>query len=176
MLKPRGKTAGARAAERGLSPRVSGDRAALQSFADAAPGRGALPLLGAPLLAVVVTFVLQPKASGSYHDAPLASEARLTIPEEPALGANVASVDASFQRESEAISQALEAREFALAHTLLAKPAPAGAREHWRAYRMMLECLEQPSNSATAGAYRFYLEDAPADVRPDLLRACLSTE
>lgn len=173
MLKPRGKTAAARAAERGLSPRVSVDRAALQSFADAAPGRGALPLLGAPLLAVVVTFVLQPKASGSYHDAPLASEPGLTVAEEPA---NVASVNASFQRESEAITQAMEAREFALAHTLLAKPTPAGAREHWRAYRMMLDCLEHPSNGATAGAYRFYLEDAPADVRPDLLRACLSTD
>ena len=166
----------ARAAERGLSPRVSVDRAALQSFADAAPGRGALPLLGAPLLAVVVTFVLQPKASGSYHDAPLASEPTLTIPAEPALGANVASVDSTFQRESEAISQALGARQFELAHTLLAQPAPAGAREHWRAYRMMLECLEHPSNGATAGAYRFYLEDAPVDVRSDLFRACLSTE
>jgi hypothetical protein len=172
MVEQRGKTAVPRAAERGLSPRVSPDRAAFQSFADAAPGRGALPLLGAPLLAVVVTFVLQPKASGSYHDAPLASEPVFAIPAEPALG--LSATDTSFQGESKAISSALDAGQFERARTLLAKPAPAGAREHWRAYRLMLECLEQPSNGATAGAYRFYLEDAPADLRPDLFRACLS--
>jgi hypothetical protein len=123
----------------------------------------------------VVTFVLQPKASGSYHDAPLASEPVLEIPAEPALGSSLSATDASFQSESKAISSALETGQFERAHALLAKPVPAGAREHWRAYRMMLECLEQPSNGATAGAYRFYLEDAPADLRPDLFRACLST-
>lgn len=176
MLEPRGKTTVPRAAERGLSPRVSVDRAKLRSFADAAPGRGALPLLGAPLLAVVVTFVLQPKASGSYYDAPVAAEPALAMPAEPTLALNAAAENAAFQRESEAISNALQARQFELAHTLLAKPTPRGAREHWRAYRMMLDCLEHPSNGATAGAYGFYLEGAPADIRPALFNACLSTE
>jgi hypothetical protein len=105
----------------------------------------------------------------------MASEPALSIPAEPALGSDGAREDTTFQRESEAISQALEARQFEVAHTLLSKPAPAGAREHWRAYRMMLECLEHPGKSATAGAYRFTLEEAPREMRSDLASACLST-
>jgi len=135
---------------------------ALHTFADAAWARGTLPLIGAPLLAVVATFVLQPKASGSYQDPSFVSEA-------PA-------ADSAAGESWVAVQQALDARHFGLARALLAEPpAEPAARADWQAYTLMLQCLEHPSKESSSAAERYYLAGAPADVRASLLRTCLST-
>lgn len=141
---------------------------------------GALPLLGAPLLAVVATFVLQPKASGSHPDVAVGSEtSMLALNSEPELpsnpSANVEPNEVAAPAPWEAVQQALDARRFDVARSLLGDSPLAEARSHWQAYAMMLDCLERPSNEATSAARRFYLEGAPADVRPNLFRTCLST-
>ena len=137
---------------------------ALRTFADAASGRSALPLLGAPLLAVVATFVFQPKASGSYQDAAFAPE--------PAPEA-VAFADGVRTEPWVAVEQALDARRFDVARSLLARSPERATSARWQAYSLMLECLERPSDGATAAARRLYLAGAPADVRSDLFRICL---
>lgn len=130
---------------------------------------GALPLLGAPLLAVIATFVLQPKTSGSYPEGAYYDDG--TGAESPAL---VAGGDIEAPSEWAHVQQALEARHFDVARSLLGDSPHAEARSHWQAYTMMVDCLERPSDEATTAAQRFYLEGAPADVRPELFRACLS--
>ena len=136
---------------------------------------GALPLLGAPLLAVVATFVLQPKASGYDSADAIGSEAPALAMSEPDVSVAVSSSDLAFRARWAPVQEALDARRFEVARSLLAEPARAESRAHWQAYSMMLECLERPSNDARAAARRFYLDGAPADTRADLLRACLST-
>lgn len=117
---------------------------------------GALPLLGAPLLAVIATFVLQPHP-------------------ESAVGSETAPpTDIAFQAPWDAVEQALDARRFDLARSLLGSSPDAETQSHWQAYAMMLDCLERPSNEATTAARRFYLEGAPEDVRPSLYRTCLA--
>jgi hypothetical protein len=140
---------------------------------------GALPLLGAPLLAVVATFVLQPKASGYDPDGPVGAEApMLAVPSEPGLALQLAAVrpsDISSGGPWADVRAALDAKRFDVARSLLGEPARLEARAHWRAYSMMLECLERPSDEARTAARRFYLDGAPADVRADLFKICLST-
>lgn len=154
---------------RGTKAASAGGRAHAVAAAERG-ATGALPLLGAPLLAVIATFVLQPKSSDLYQNGGLAFEAEAaTAPE----------LDAAPQSDDEAgpwaaVQQALDAKRFDVARSLLADSPERAAGEHWQAYAMMLDCLERPSNEATNVARRFYLEGAPADVRPDLFRTCLS--
>lgn len=129
---------------------------------------GALPLLGAPLLAVVATFVLQPKTSGSYPEGALHHD---SVTETPA---TVAAGEDGSVSEWGPVRRALEARHFDVARALLGDAPHAEATSHWQAYTMMLECLERPSTAAITAAQRFYEQGAPADARPDLLRLCLS--
>ncbi len=155
---------------------------ALRQLADAAPGGGALTLLGGPLLALVATFCVQPNASESASvssptssrtsfaheaesnidvgDQPLASEAELDEEVEP----------------FKSIHAALQARDFDRARQLLAS-APALRDDPLveRSYELMLECLRAPSNDLMARAYHFYLEEAPPALRTHLSEACLRT-
>ncbi|HEY6722794.1 MAG TPA: hypothetical protein VI197_02150 [Polyangiaceae bacterium] len=125
---------------------------------------GALPLLGAPLLAVIATFVLQPKASGYLPEGTAGSE--VSLPSDTG--------DIAFQASWDAVQQALDTGRFDVARALLGDSPDAEADSHWQAYAMMLDCLEHPSNEATAAARQFYFEGAPEDVRPKLFRTCLS--
>lgn len=135
---------------------------------------GALPLLGAPLLAVIATFVLQPKASGYDPDGPVGAEAPvIAVPSEPTLAA-VSPNDISSGAQWTDVQAALDAGRFDVARSLLGEPARIEARAHWQAYSMMLECLERPSTDARTAARRFYVDGAPADLRADLFKACLS--
>jgi len=138
---------------------------ALQTFADAASGRSALPLLGAPLLAVVATFVFQPKASGSHQDAAFVSE--------PASETATLADDARSEPWT-AVEQALDIGRFDVARSLLAHSPERASSARWQAYSLMLECLERPSDGASAAARRLYLAGAPTDVRRDLFRVCLN--
>lgn len=127
---------------------------------------GALPLLGAPLLAVIATFVLQPKTSDSYQDSAFHHDS--TAETAAITGADGASSDWA------PVRRALEAGHFDVARSLLGDTPHTDANSYWLAYAMMLECLERPSDAATTAAQRFYVEGAPADARPDLFKLCLS--
>lgn len=135
---------------------------------------GALPLLGAPLLAVVATFVLQPKASGYDSADAIGADVPVLTISEPDVSVAVNPSDISSGARWADVQEALDAGRFEVARSLLAEPTRVEARAHWRAYSMMLECLERPSNDARAAARRFYLDGAPADIRADLFKACLS--
>jgi len=135
---------------------------------------GALPLLGAPLLAVVATFVLQPKASGYDSEGLAGPEVPVLAVSEPDLASGVSPSDLAFGARWAPVQEALATKRFDLARSLLAEPARAESRGHWQAYSMMLECLERPSNDARAAARRFYADGAPAELRADLFRTCLA--
>ena len=142
------------------------------------PTRAAVTLLGAPLLAVVATFWLQPKASGLEASArvEVAHATQASVPR-----TSLASTETVPRQEREPfdrIAQAIDAHELNHARELLAltKPSQASSaldRQLWQAYALMVDCLQAPSNDLTADAYRFYLEQAPASARPRLRQACL---
>jgi hypothetical protein len=155
-------------------PFFASESRALKRLADALPGRGALTLLGAPMLAVVATFCLQPKAVGSepadsFAPAGVASTVRpLDNPTEspPAYEST---------EPFQSVLMSIEAHEFERARELLAAVSETNDPGLRKALEVIVDCLQSPSNDTTAHAFRYYLEQAPVQVRPRLRAACLST-
>ena len=135
----------------------------LRRFADAAPGRGALPVLGAPLLAVIATFFMQPRASGFEPGDPPDS----VFHEQRSVEAHPLSYAAS------EVLQSIEARDSRRARALIARLSADDVREHGEALGVMLQCVETPGGDVTANAYRYYLERAPESLRQPLYAACM---
>lgn len=135
----------------------------LRRFADAAP-----PLLGAPLLAVIATFFMQPRASGFEHGA-----SHPTPPQHQSAADTNEADHSTLSYAASEVLRAIEARDPGRARALLPL-LPDDAREHREAFGVMLECVEAPSNDVTARAYRYYLEQAPKELRQPLYAACLA--
>ena len=178
--------------------RFASEAQALRRLADELPGRGVLTLLGAPLLAVVATFWLQPKAIGSEPTtlgAPaLQTEYAASNPGLRAAAASPGPIDPAGSppphEQSEpflSIAHAIDAGEWGQARALLTALPEANesadregrAREGTKlaalgqGYQIVLDCLEHPNNDTTARALHFYLEGAPEALRPRLRAACL---
>lgn len=155
-----------------MRPFFNSEAQMLRRFADAAPGHGAFPLLGAPLLAVIAIFLVQPRASGFEPDAPSASGPQVQA------AANTSPAEAPeaypVSYATGEVLQAIEARDALRARTLLAQLSADDLREDGKALRLMLECVETPSNQVMANAYRYYLERAPESLRQPLYAVCLA--